>query len=57
MTRNKPAPKKRRLAKKGRQTKWAPFWIIPKVFGKGRRVHPSRVTAVKRNWRRTKLKI
>ena len=48
--------KKLRLAKLGRQTKWAPFWIIPKIFGKGRRIHPSRVTKVKRTWRRTKTK-
>lgn len=48
--------KKLRLIKLGRQTRWAPFWIIPKKFGKGRRVHPSRITTVKRNWRRTKTK-
>ncbi|MBL7051603.1 MAG: 50S ribosomal protein L39e [Nanoarchaeota archaeon] len=48
--------KKLRLAKKGRQTRWAPFWLIPKVFGKGRRVHPGRITTVKRSWRRTKTK-
>ena len=48
--------KKLRLAKKGRQTRWSPFWLIPKVFGKGRRVHPGRITTVKRSWRRTKTK-
>jgi ribosomal protein L39E len=48
--------RKKRLAKKGEQTKWAPFWLIPKVFGKGRRVHPSRITHIKRTWRRTKIK-
>ena len=48
--------KKLRLIKAGHQTRWAPFWTIPKVYGKGRRVHPSRHTAIKRNWRRTKLK-
>lgn len=52
MTRYKPKAKKLRLAKKGKQTRWAPFWIVPKIFGKGRRVHPSRVTSVKRSWRR-----
>ena len=26
--------KKLRLAKKGRQTRWAPFWLVPKVYGK-----------------------
>lgn len=55
MTRKTKA-KKLRLAKKGRQTKWAPFWIIPKIFGKVKKVHPSRFTKVKRSWRRTKLK-
>ena len=56
MARYKPAAKKLRLAKKGRQTRWAPFWLITKVYGKGRRVHPSRLTRVKRHWRRTKTK-
>ena len=49
--------KKKRLIKAGTRTKWAPFWIIPKCFGTGRRVHPSRKTHAKRNWRRTKIKI
>lgn len=44
--------RKIRLAKRGRQTRWAPFWIIPKIYGKNRRVHPGRKTYVKRNWRR-----
>mgnify|MGYP001564512086 CR=1 FL=1 len=57
MSSNKNLPKKLRLAKKKKQTRWAPFWLIPKVFGKGRRVHPSRITRVKRNWRRTKAKV
>ena len=48
--------KKLRLAKKGRQTRWAPFWCVPKTFGKGRRVHPGRLTVKKRNWRRVKTK-
>jgi ribosomal protein L39E len=48
--------RKKRLAKLSNQTKWAPFWLIPKVFGKGRRVHPSRITHIKRNWRRNKNK-
>ena len=46
--------RKLRLAKLARRTKWAPFWTVPKVYGKGRRVHPGRHTAIKRNWRRTK---
>ncbi len=56
MTRYKPRAKKKRLIKKGSQTKWAPFWTVPKIYGKGRRVHPGRHTVVKRNWRRIKIK-
>lgn len=56
MARVKPAAKKIRLAKKGKQTRWAPFWTVPKKYGKGRRVHPGRHTAIKRSWRRTKTK-
>lgn len=48
--------KKQRLAKKGKQTKWAPFWTVPKVYGKGRRVHPGRHTTVKRSWKRGRTK-
>ncbi len=48
--------KKIRLAKKGRQTRWAPFWTVPKIYGAGRRVHPGRHTVVKRSWRRIKTK-
>lgn len=48
--------KKKRLVKAGNQTKWAPFWLIPKIFGTGRRVHPSRITERKRQWRRGKIK-
>ena len=50
-------PKKVKLMKAGRQTKWAPFWVVLKKYGKGKKVHPSRMTAVKRSWRGTKLKI
>lgn len=49
--------KKTRLAKQNRRTKWAPFWAVVKKYGKGKRVHPSYMTRVKRNWRRTKLRI
>ncbi len=49
--------KKTRLAKQGRRTKWAPIWAVIKKFGKGKRVHPSAITRVRRSWRRTKLKI
>ncbi len=48
--------RKQRLAKLGKQVKWAPFWTVPKKYGTGRRVHPGRHTAVKRSWRRTKSK-
>lgn len=48
--------KKIRLAKLNKQTRWAPFWIIPKIHGLGRRLHPGRNTEVKRSWRRTKSK-
>jgi ribosomal protein L39E len=48
--------RKLRLAKLGRRTRWAPFWTVPKLYGKGRVVHPGRHTVVKRSWRRTKLK-
>ena len=56
MARYKPSGKKNRLAKLLKQTKWAPFWTVPKIYGKGRKVHPGRHTAKKRNWRRTKTK-
>ncbi len=56
MSRYKHPSKKKRLAKKHKQTRWAPFWTVPKIYGKGRRVHPGRHTAIKRNWRRTKTK-
>ena len=49
--------KKAKLAVKGRQTKWAPVWAVMKKYGTGKRVHPSVMTAYKRNWRRTKLHI
>lgn len=52
MTRFKLARVKKVLAKKLKQTKWAPFWTVPKVYGKNRRVHPGRHTKTKRSWRR-----
>ncbi len=57
MARNKPKAKKLRLAKLGKQTRWAPLWLIPKK-NKGLRkgVHPARYTHGKRSWRRTKTK-
>ena len=56
MARFKNLSKKKRLSKLNKQTRWAPFWTVPKKYGKGRRVHPGRHTEVKRNWRRTKSK-
>lgn len=56
MATNKHPSRKGRLAKLGRQTKWAPFWIIPRIHGKGKKVHPSQHTEVKRSWKRTKTK-
>ena len=49
--------KKATLAKKGRQTKWAPVWVVLKKFGMGKRIHPSTITRNRRGWKRTKLKI
>ncbi|MFA5061115.1 MAG: hypothetical protein WC494_02275 [Candidatus Pacearchaeota archaeon] len=49
--------KKRHLDKAKSQTKWAPFWIVLKKFGKGKKIHPSAITHVRRNWRRNSLKI
>ena len=49
--------KKEKLAKKGRQTKWAPVWAVLKKYGVGKRVHPSTMTKNRRSWRRTKLHI
>lgn len=49
--------KKARLAVAARQTKWAPVWAVLRRYGVGKRVHPSRMTAFRRSWRRTKLHI
>jgi ribosomal protein L39E len=57
MTRFKLPAVKKRLAKARTQTRWAPFWTVPKTYGKGRRVHPGRHTAVKRSWRRNRIKV
>jgi ribosomal protein L39E len=47
--------KKLRLAKAGKQTKWAPVWIIPKINKGLKKEHPAKYTRVKRSWRKTKL--
>jgi len=57
MSRYKHPNKKKKLSKLGEQTKWAPFWTVPKIYGVGKRVHPGRHTTKKRNWRRTKTKV
>tara|TARA_Y100000310_G_C20638730_1_gene792677 strand:+ start:1625 stop:1801 length:177 start_codon:yes stop_codon:yes gene_type:complete len=54
MSRIKSPAKKQRLAKRIGQTKWAPFWTVPKIYGKGRKVHPGRHTVIKRSWKRGK---
>lgn len=56
-TRRKKYQKKIKLSVHGRRTKWAPFWTILRKYGAGKRMHPSRMTSVRRSWRRTKLKI
>jgi ribosomal protein L39E len=56
MARYKHPSRKKRLAKLHKQTRWAPFWTVPKIYGKGRRIHPGRHTKIKRSWRRTKTK-
>ncbi|MBD3204021.1 50S ribosomal protein L39e [Candidatus Woesearchaeota archaeon] len=56
MARYKHSSRKKRLAKHGKRTCWAPFWTVPKIYGTNRRVHPGRHTHVKRHWRRTKTK-
>jgi ribosomal protein L39E len=56
MARSMHISKKLRLAAKGKQTRWAPYWTVPKKYGIGRRVHPGRHTAVKRSWKRIKIK-
>ena len=58
MASRKPSGKKKRLISKARQTKWAPFWVVPKILGMKRatKVHPGRFTSIKRSWKRNKIK-
>lgn len=49
--------RKKRLGRLSRQTRWAPFWTVPKIYGPGRAVHPGRHTEVKRHWRRVKTRV
>ena len=57
MARTQGNSRKLKLGKQNRRTKWAPIWVVLKKFGMGKRIHPSRITRVKRSWRRTKLHI
>jgi len=57
MARYKTLPKKLHLSKEGKRTKYAPFWTVFKVFGKGKKIHPAVITKNKRSWRRKKLRI
>ena len=57
MSRYKHPALKQRLAKRRNQTKWAPFWTVIKKYGVGKRVHPSEITATRRHWSKTKLRI
>lgn len=50
-------PKKVKLAVHGRRVKWAPVWTVLKKHGKGKKIHPSSMTRLKRSWRYTKLKL
>ncbi|HZX12697.1 MAG TPA: 50S ribosomal protein L39e [Candidatus Nanoarchaeia archaeon] len=56
MARYKPRGKKLRLAKRLRQTKWAPVWIVPKMHRGLKRIHPSRFTRIKRSWRKSRTR-
>ena len=53
----KSAYKKIKMSRMERRARWAPFWVVMKKYGKGKRVHPSAMTRTRRSWRRTKLKI
>jgi ribosomal protein L39E len=48
--------KKKRLGAAAKQTRWAPFWIIMKSKGKGKKMHPSSITTTRRSWRRTRIR-
>jgi large subunit ribosomal protein L39e len=50
LARNKPAAKKRRLAKAGKQRKAVPTWVIARTLGRVR-TNPKR-----RQWRRRKIR-
>ncbi|TEU13370.1 MAG: 50S ribosomal protein L39e [Hadesarchaea archaeon] len=50
MSRNKPAPLKRRLGKAARRTRRAPVWVMAKTGGR------VRTHAKRRSWRRQRIK-
>jgi len=50
MARNKPAAKKRRLAKAGKEIKPVPTWVMVKTRGH------VRTSTKRRRWRRSKIK-
>ncbi|UCD04466.1 MAG: hypothetical protein JSW73_02430 [Candidatus Woesearchaeota archaeon] len=58
MASRKTSGKKKRLIRSSRQTRWAPFWVVPKILGMRRaaKVHPGRFTSRKRSWKRTRIK-
>jgi ribosomal protein L39E len=56
MARYKHPSKKKRLTKASKHTRWAPFWAVVRKFGTARRMHPARITRVKRSWRRQRIK-
>ena len=49
--------KKVKLATAGKHTKWAPFWVVVKKYGQGKKVHPSAITLNRRSWKIRKLHI
>ncbi len=55
MSRNKDFNLKIRLAKLGRRTRWAPIFSVIRRYGLGKRIHPSELTRIKRNWKRRKI--
>jgi len=57
MAKHKPLGKKIRLNAKHKQTRWAPYWTVLRIFARGRRAHPSRFTRIKRSWKRSKLQV
>ena len=51
MARNKPAARKRRLARALKENRAVPAWVVARTSGRVR-THPKR-----RNWRRGRLKL